>query len=135
MRTECPKCGSQNAWIEDTRMDSTLRCMCGLCKVLSTRMGTMVITHSDTAENLKLPRKETRLWDTMMVLHGLKLASSSEVTRSLMDLGRAFSVPDVSSYLTVLRTKGLVRTVEMRKGTIGGSTWELTEPCVKLIGE
>jgi hypothetical protein len=98
-------------------------------------MGSIVMEHVDAKEDVKLPRRGTRLWDTLLVLHGLQLATSSEVTRALMDIGRAFSVPAVSSYLTILRTKGLVVTVEVRKGTIGGSVWELSEPCVKMLGE
>lgn len=135
MRTECPKCSSQNAWIEETRLDTTLRCTCGYLRVIATRMATITIEHRDVEDMVKLPKEGTRLWDTLQALHGLKRATSSSITRRLMDMGRAFSVPDVSSYLTVLRTKGLVITVESKKGTLGGSTWELTGACVKLLGE
>jgi hypothetical protein len=40
----------------------------------------------------------------------------------------------VSSHLTILRSKGLVTTLENRRGRPGGSTWAATDTCKELLG-
>ena len=56
------------------------------------------------------------------------------VVSNLVYTSYSFSVSDVSSYLTILRSKGLVQTICSRRGVVGGSSWELTEVCRKLLG-
>ena len=94
----------------------------------------MEIHHNDCDDDVKLPRRETFLWSTVMVVAVMEGSNSAEITERLVDLGHLFSVSDVSSYLTILRSKGLVRTIASRRGIVGGSTWELTEICKKLLG-
>lgn len=135
MRTECPKCTSKNAWFERTGQDIVLRCTCGYHRVVLTRIKQIEIRHVDTADDVKLPRRDTHLWNTLMTLHVLIRATSAEVTRSLKDSGAEVNVSDVSSYLTILSSKGLSVKVDNKRGIVGGSTWEVTTACKKLIGE
>lgn len=134
MRTECPKCGSHGAWFEHTTYDKILRCLCGYHKVVETKLEQMTIQHNDHGADIKLPKRDTHLWNTLMVLSVIGPANSAEITERLNGLGKEFSVSDVASYLTILRSKGLVVAVEIRRGVVGGSTWELTEVCSDLIG-
>ncbi|QZI85792.1 hypothetical protein CPT_Summit_141 [Stenotrophomonas phage Summit] len=136
MRSECPKCGSQSAWIETTRQDTTLRCVCGYLKVLSTKLETIEIIRVDVEAEAKLPRRNSNLWNTVKVLEVHQPASSASITQRLNDLklGTEFTVSDVSSYLTILRSKGLVVTTESRRGLAGGSTWKLSDVCNRLLG-
>lgn len=134
MRLECPKCCKNTAWLEKDRVDITLRCLCGYLKVVKTRLQHIEIIHSDVEEEVKLPRKGTKLWDTLKVLESLKKANSVAVTERMIDLGYVLSVNEVSSYLTMLRTKGLVSVIEYRKGLSGGSTWVLSDKCIELLG-
>jgi hypothetical protein len=134
VKTDCPKCASPNAWYEQSTYDVTLRCRCGYHKVVQTTLETMVITHSDSGADVKLPRKGTNLWVTMMILTVTEEANSAEITKRLVDQKFAFTVSDVSSYLTILRSKGLVEPITIRRGVAGGSTWTLTDAAANLLG-
>ena len=133
IRTECPKCFSNNAYYQTTEVDMILRCLCGYHKVVQTTLESFEVTYSDTESRVKLPRRGSHMWNTLLCLANLERATSGEVTRRLIDLGHGFSVSDVSSYLTILRTKGLVLAVEIRKGIPGGSTWILSDTCGKML--
>jgi hypothetical protein len=132
--TDCPKCGSSHAYYEASTYDLTLRCRCGYLKVVETRLETLTVQHNDSGADVKLPRKATNLWATMMVLHGIKEATSAGITTRLKQLNYPFTVSDVASYLTILRSKGLVTATSIRRGVVGGSTWELTDACRNLLG-
>lgn len=131
---ECPKCGSQSSWMEKTRTDLVQRCLCGYLKVLFTTVQTIEIEHNDSGEDVKLPKKGTKLWDTLMILTAEDEASSGEITERLNLMGKDYTTSDVSSYLTILRSKGLVLTVDSRRGVAGGSTWTLTDKAADLLG-
>lgn len=133
-RTECPKCQSQQAWYERDRHDIWLRCLCGYAKVVLTRLAKMEITHVDSGVEVRLPRRDTNLWRTLMCASALRTATSQEITQSVNDLGYTFTVAEVSSYLTILKQRGLVHPLNSRRGLAGGSTWEITEEGKKLIG-
>ncbi len=133
IKHDCPKCGSPNAWIELSEFDKTLRCMCGLCKVIETKLESFVITHNDSTADVKLPRKNTSIWFTLMALAREEVANSAEVTKVMVQLGYDFTVSDVSSYLTILRSKGLVLNIDVKRGVPGGSTWTLSDPCKELL--
>lgn len=92
----------------------------------------MIVSGTPVAD-VKLPRKESNLWFTLMVAAALEEASSAEITSRLADLGKRFSVSDVASYLTIMRSKGLVETTEVRRGIPGGSSWQITSPCAALL--
>lgn len=117
-----------------TQIDLILRCTCGLYKVVFSKLGKIEIEHNAVNEDVRLPRPDTHLWWTVMVVAGLQPATSQEITERLIDFGRLLSVSDVSSYLTILRSKGLVKTTESRRGILGGSTWILTDRCAQLAG-
>lgn len=134
MKTECPKCCSQNAYYEKTHCDLILKCLCGYSKVVFTTLGTAEIIHSDSGSDVKLPREGTNLRKTLVVLSVQPEATSAEITQRLKELGEKFSVSDVASYLTILRSKGLVGTTVVRRGVVGGSTWILTEAAAELLG-
>lgn len=114
--------------------DVVLTCLCGYWKVVQTRLKEIVIEHNTSPLEVKLPRRDSNLWFTLVSLICLDVATSAEVTGRLRDLGKDYSVSDVASYLTILRNKGLVATTEIRRGVAGGSTWVPTESCVLLIG-
>jgi ribosomal protein S27AE len=136
LKTACPKCGQFSAWIEVDRVDTTLRCLCGLRKVIVTKIETVTIEHFDLDEDVKLPRKGTKLYFTLATLFALKEAATSEVTDLMNAGGRiegVYDIPDVASQLTVLRYRRLVEVVTNRKGAPGGSTWRLTGPAHRLF--
>jgi hypothetical protein len=110
-----------------------LRCLCGYLKVVATSLESIVIRHGTPSGDVKLPRKESNLWFTLMVAASLEEASSAEIAHRLVDLGKEFSVSDVASYLTIMRSKGLVETTEVRRGIPGGSSWQITDPCAALL--
>lgn len=135
MKLECPKCGSKSAWYEKTRTDLALKCLCGYYRVVFTTLvdGT-TIEHRDKSEEVKLPKEGTHLRATLMALVAVEPANSREITQALNDLGKPFTVSDVSSYLTMLRVKGLVDSLDNKRGVPGGSTWELTDAASELLG-
>lgn len=134
MRAICPKCGSESAWIEYGIQDTVLRCLCGLHKLIQTKLGNMVIEHSEKAEDVTLPRQGTKLWECLIALAQLAPASTAEIT-VLVNEGKTvrYDTNEVSSHLTVLRYKGLVVVTEFRKGLPGGSTWVLSPAADKLL--
>lgn len=135
MKTECPKCGSSSAWFQHTHYDLVLRCLCGLHKVVETRLESVTIQHNDSGADVKLPKSGTHLWKTLMVLSVVGPATSADITGRMNALGEhVFSVSDVASYLTILRSKGLVVATLVRRGVAGGSTWQLTSVCADLMG-
>ena len=134
MKADCPKCGSTNARYEKTYCDLSVVCFCGYRKVVFTTLMTMEIMHNEKSQNVKLPKQGTNLFKTLACLWSIEPANSREVTDTLTLHGDTFSVSDVSSYLMILRSRGLVRIVEYRRGVADGSTWELTETASDLLG-
>lgn len=133
-KLECPKCSSMSSWFEKSRTDLTHVCLCGYLKVVFTTLESMTIENNDSGSDVKLPRKDTKLWETLMVLATEVKASSAEVTKRLSEMGKSYTVSDVASYLTILRSKGLVVVVDTGRGVLGGSTWELTQRARELVG-
>lgn len=133
IKVDCPKCASTNAYYQVTEVDKILRCLCGYHKVIETKLASYTVEHNDAGEDVKLPRRGSHIWNTLMALEGLETATSGEVTKRLGELGHTFTISDVSSYLTILRSKGLVVAISIRRGVSGGSTWELTDICDKLL--
>lgn len=126
MKYSCLKCRSTVVWAEMEGHDLMLACLCGHRQFIMSRAKPIVVEPEDCEDIVRLPRRGSNLWATMMVLFVLQPASSAMITRRLIDLGRNFDVSDVSSYLTILRSKGLVETTVFRRGIIGGSTWRCT---------
>jgi hypothetical protein len=106
-------------------------------KVVATRLGSITIEHVDTEEDVTLPRRDSKLFSCLAALVGLKEASTGQIAE-VLNCGctkkvRQQSNSDVASQLTVLRYKGLVRVDTGRKGVVGGSTWEPTDPAIRLL--
>lgn len=133
LQTECPKCTSHNARYVRVGPDLVLKCICGFYKVMYTELGSIQIEHKDSGIEVKLPKFGTNLYKTLMVVSILNEPSSAEATERMQDLGVDRNVSDVSSYLTILRSKGLVETIVIRRGMVGGSTWRLTMASLKLL--
>lgn len=135
VQTDCPKCGSDRAWYEACEIDLTLRCRCGFHKVVYTTLEQVSIQHNTPRGKVRLPKAGTHLSKTLRCLSAMESANSAEVTQALVDMGNDFNVSSVSSYLTILRSMGLVETLESKRGILGGSTWNLTDPAKQLLGE
>lgn len=133
MLVECPKCGSAYARYDRTDTDLLLKCLCGYNKVIFTTLGEAEIVHTDTGKEVSLPKEGTKLRKTLMTLASLVEVSTGEITQRLHDLGETFTASDVASYLTILRSKGLVESTVIRRGFTGGSTWCLTDAADDLI--
>lgn len=150
MRLSCPKCHSAHARYTKTEHDLILKCYCGYQKVVfTTLVHTLEGPLGDDEDEgaVKMPRAGTNLHKTMMVLSILPEGNSLDVTERFNELNGLFrvrgsvilkhlllTVSDVSSYLTILRSKGLVERTHIRRGVAGGSTWQLTEEAIDLMG-
>lgn len=133
MATECPKCYGLSAHLCKTRTDLALKCTCGYYKVLYTTLEAMQIEHRDAGPDVKLPKRNTFLWDTLLVVQVSEPASTGQITERLVLMGRGFTSSDVSSYLSILRVKGLVQQLEVKRGIPGGSVWEITDAAEELL--
>lgn len=135
MKPSCLKCGSRSVWYEREFDDIFLHCLCGKRQFVMSLRKPANIEFEHIEDVIRLPKMGTNLWATLMTLLVLQQASSAVITQRLVDLGRTFTVSDVSSYLTILRSKGLVLTTEFRRGIIGGSTWVVSGDAHHLIGD
>lgn len=134
-KSDCPKCGSPNAWYEKDTYDLHLVCYCGLRKLVFTVLESGAeIQHNEPVESINLPRQGTKLWITLDCLGTIDTANSREVRDTLYFRGIDYTVSDVSSFLTMLRSKGLVDVLVSRRGVPDGSTWGLTPAAKKLMG-
>jgi len=133
--TECPKCGSEGAYLKVEGPDLWLRCLCGLNKLMSTKLKTMIIENVDSGVVVTLPKPGTKLWDALQVVLAYGPANSDHVTE-MTNLSRRDrqTVSEVSSQLTVLKHKGLIEALDHRKGLPGGSTWKITARASALLG-
>jgi len=134
MRVECPKCGSTNARYEKTDAELWVRCFCGYLKCVFTKYEHLETVVDGNDLSIKLPRRDTHLFNTLVCLWSIEPANSREVTDTLRFRGHDFTVSDVSSYLMMLKSKGLVLVVEYRRGVPDGSTWECTIATNDLLG-
>lgn len=134
-KADCPKCSSPNAWYEKSLYDLTLVCACGYRKVVFTTLESGAeIQHNEPAEAIKLPRPGSKLSSTLDCLLSIEPANSREVRDTLFFRDIVYTVSDVSSYLMMLRSKGLVDVVTSRRGVQDGSTWKVSDAAKKLLG-
>jgi len=99
----------------------------------------VTITHFESAESIRLPKRDSKLYKTLAVLYAIAPASTAYVTE-MLELGARhteapleFTVSDVASQLTVLKYRGLVEVLSNRKGVVGGSTWQLTTAAKQMF--
>jgi hypothetical protein len=124
--TRCPKCHG-TAWYRLDDNEVILKCLCGFYRVVASKYGDTLIEHIEPRSMVSLPKQGTKLWNCLMSLVTLKLATTHDITQSLnLRGGLQQTSSDVASQLTVLRYKGLVEVTENRKGCAGGSTWQCT---------
>ena len=117
----CPKC-SGRSWLEETGDDIWQRCLCGLHKLVFTRLESgMTVTCVEPVQQNSLPRRGTKLAKCLGCLAGLEVGSTADVAARMKQ-----STSETASQLTVLMAKGLVSRREEKKGTKGGSLWELS---------
>jgi hypothetical protein len=149
MKVTCPKCKSPNAWVRKTETDLILICFCGHQKVLFTTLIESFegpLDDDEDTEKTILPAMGTHLYKTLVVLSILPGGSSKEITERLNELNGLMrgpglvirkdlmhTVSDVSSYLTILRGKGLVERTSNKRGLPGGSNWDLTSEALELL--
>lgn len=133
LKIECPKCNAKLTWFESTEHDLIHRCQCGYRRIILTTYEDVEILHKDAGEDVKLPSVGTKLWQTLSVLSVERVATSGELTTRINKMGEEFTVSEVSSYLTMLRARGLVETLVVRRGFAGGSTWQLTSIAKRLL--
>lgn len=114
--------------------DLTLVCYCGYRKVVFTTLDSMEIIHNEPAHSTKLPKAGTYLFATLTCLWQIEPANSREVTDTLILRGHDFTVSDVSSYLMILRSRGLVVVESYKRGVADGSTWGLSDKASELLG-
>ena len=134
MRETCPKCGSPNARYEKSETDLTLTCYCGYRKVVFSVLGVMEVSHNEKIHEVKLPKPGTYLFSTLSCLWQIEPANSREVTDTLLLYGHNFTVSDCSSYLMILRSRGLVDVVSYKRGVADGSVWEISGVAAELLG-
>jgi hypothetical protein len=103
-------------------------------KVVFSLLGQLEEHHNGVAV-AKLPRPGTHLRKTLMAVECLEEANTADIAQRLIDMGLWYSMSDVASYLTILRSKGLVETPIIRRGVAGGSTWVLTDAATDLLGD
>lgn len=134
MKADCPKCLSPNARYQKTETDLSIVCYCGYRKVVFSTLGTLEIMHNDKTQDVKLPKKGTYLFTALSCLWQISPANSREVTDTLTLHGHEFTVSDVSSYLMILRSRGLVVVVDYKRGVADGSTWKCSSTALELLG-
>lgn len=96
-------------------------------------MESFIVERNDVGADVKLPRRGTNIWMTLATLANAEGCNSAELTQIMVAAGHSFTVSDVSSHLTILRSKGLVANIDIRRGIAGGSTWQLTDICKTLL--
>ena len=133
IHSTCPKCGSNGAWYEFEPPDVTLRCICGMRKLIATTLEEMTIEHREPKEIFKLPKRHTRLYATLAALFAVEPSKTDRITEVLNSYSEGNKTKDVASLLTVLKYRNLVEVVEYRKGVVGGSTWKLTDRARELF--
>jgi len=135
----CRKCGSIYAWKQQIEGEWWVHCLCGHLGIYVSPVLVMEVPAAKLTGNYNLPRRDTKLWDCLMMLSGLDPASSDEITERL-NLSRAkdgearLTVSDVATQLSVLwHTKKLVEPSIFRRGVPKGSTWRLTDVAKGLL--
>lgn len=131
IKTTCSHCGSRNAWFKVEDRDIVLRCLCGMHKVVKSYLDNITIEHTEEEIFAKLPKRNSRLYRVLAVLYAIEPAQTSYITE-MMGYGRkdeeeVVNSDIVSSQLTVLKYRKMVKPLDKKKGIVGGSTWVLTD--------
>lgn len=126
---QCIKC-SGRTWLDIVDGHVYFHCyVCGTLTPQYVEIDGMKVSHSEIPDESSLPRKGSKLSLCFGTLHSLTRATTQRVAEYLDQ-----SSSDTASQLTVLAAKGLVHRINEKRGVEGGSTWELTEYAVKIMG-
>lgn len=136
MSIECPKCKAKRVWFERQGPDVWLRCLCGLMKLVHTDLKTI----EDMAEagrgkkfKISLPREGSRLLMILEALNYYGKATTPDIKLWLESKGFSNTKTEISSYLTLMKPRGLVKILVRGKGVSGGSVWALTDEALHLL--
>ena len=88
---------------------------------------------ADEPSRMTLPKTGTKLRNTFNALEYMEIATAGEIRLRLQMMGIQYTVQEVSSYLTLMRPRGLVDIVELGKWVPGGSIWRVTDEARLLI--
>ncbi len=104
----CPKCGSNQIWIETEQCSDWLRCRCGLMKLVKRVDGDLVIIHRTAEELITLPSRGSKLHDVLMVVASFPTVQTVEVAHTVGE-----SIKKVASTLVWKLTKAAKRLLEV----------------------
>ena len=127
---KCPKCGGFS-WISVEPPHVIQKCICGLNSVIEmNREGVIIQKNPQGVSQYTLPARGTQLSKVLGVLVTFTELDSQQIATRLQ-----ISVDKATTNLSVLRSRGLVRTVINRRGKSGGSLWEVTPDVKQYYGD
>ncbi len=127
---KCPKC-SGFSWIAVEPPHVIQKCICGLTDVLEVSRDGMDIQKAPRGvTQYTLPGRGTQLSKVLGCLVRFPELDSAQIAGHL-----GISVDKATTNLSVLRSRGLIRTIINRKGKAGGSFWQLTPDVKKYYGD
>lgn len=130
MSVECPKCGSNASFVEDGP-DILIKCLCGLLRpVLTKSKEGRYVVHQAPAYQATLPKNGTLKQECLMVLadNYPRRMNSTEIAANIKGNTNA-----LSTAMLGLLYLGLVTRLEVNRGQVGGSLWELSETAKNLL--
>jgi transcription initiation factor IIE alpha subunit len=121
----CPKCGGYS-WLKEETDTVIQMCVCGLNKFIYMKSGDKTLTRVPVkASTVVLPAVGSQLSQILGCMITLGDLTSQQIAVQL-----SITVDKATTNLSVLRSRGLIHTLEDRKGRLGGSLWEVY-PVVK----
>ncbi len=123
----CPKCGGFS-WLEGEGIDLVQVCHCGLTKWLHFQEGATVRTRTPKLSHVSLPTSGSQLAKVLGRLSMFGPMNSGDMARQMR-----ISTDKATTNLSILRSRGLIRCIEERKGRSGGSVWEAHQAVKRRI--
>lgn len=121
----CPKCGGFS-WLKEEADTVIQMCVCGLNKFIYIKSGNQTFTRVPVkVSTVVLPARGSQLSQILGCLIILGELTSQQIAVQL-----SITVDKATTNLSVLRSRGLIQTLQDRKGRLGGSLWEVY-PVVK----
>lgn len=121
----CPKCGGYS-WLTEEADTIIQNCVCGLNRFVYIKSGNQTFTRVPVkASTVVLPARGSQLSQILGCLIILGELTSQQIAVQL-----SITVDKATTNLSVLRSRGLIQTLQDRKGRLGGSLWEVY-PVVK----
>jgi hypothetical protein len=121
----CPKCGGFS-WLKEEADTVIQHCVCGLNRFIFIKSGNQTFTRVPVkVSTVVLPARGSQLSQILGCLIILGELTSQQIAVQL-----SITVDKATTNLSVLRSRGLIQTLQDRKGRLGGSLWEVY-PVVK----